>query len=114
MQNSFLLKKINVYICREQIKQAIMNKKFKTRLTEYLDSECSDYGLSYRYEWEEDSESVEAYVNNEDYATSVTFKYNEESDNLLIELSVDNFVETRECDETVKYFWMLIAPKLFK
>ena len=114
MQNSFLLKKINVYICREQIKQAIMNKKFKTRLTEYLDSECSDYGLSYRYEWEEDSEIVEAYVKNDDYVTSVMFKYNETEDDLLIEISIDCFYETRESDETVKYFWMLIAPKLFK
>ena len=30
-----------------------------------------------------------------------------------IELSEDSFYTTREFDETVKYFWMLVSPSLF-
>jgi hypothetical protein len=32
-----------------------MNDKFIKRLEEYLDSECSDYDMSYKYEWNEDT-----------------------------------------------------------
>ena len=33
---------------------------------------------------------------------------------LLIELSEDSWYETCEYKYNVKYFWMLVAPELFK
>ena len=92
-----------------------MNKKFTDRLEEYLSDECSDYGLKYNYEWIEDTACCEvkissSYNNNSKY---LNFRYNEERDDLLIELSEDNFYITREFDHTVKYFWMLISPSIF-
>ena len=86
-----------------------------TRLTEYLDSECDDYGLEYDYKWIEDCEwcEVDIKIEHSKDVVSLHFKYDEEKDDLLIELSEDSFYETREFDYTVKYFWMLISPTLF-
>jgi len=92
-----------------------MNNKFQERLTEYLDSECSDYSMSYKWEWNEDTECCEVEVKS-DYSGNfkcLNFRYNEKKDDLSIELSEDSFYETREFDWTVKYFWMLISPSLF-
>lgn len=92
-----------------------MNKKFVEKLTEYLDSECSDYGMSYNYEWCPDCEFFEVEVNNDraDLKACLRFKYNEEKDELLIELSEDAWYKTDYFDYTVKYFWMLVSPELF-
>jgi len=91
-----------------------MNKQFAKRLEEYLDSECSDYGLSYAWKWCEDTESCEVTVDRDDTHTkSLNFRYDKDDDNLIIELSEDSFDVTREYDETVKYFWILVAPALF-
>jgi len=92
-----------------------MNKKFVEKLTEYLDSECSDYDMSYNYEWCQDSESCEVDISNDraDLKACLRFRYNEEKDELLIELSEDAWYETEHFNWTVKYFWMLVAPKLF-
>lgn len=97
------------------IKIRIMNKKFTTRLTEYLDSECSDFGLEYDFKWCEDTACCEVEVKS-NYGPNkkeLNFRYDEKGDHLLIELSEDSFYETREYDESVKYFWMLISPSLF-
>jgi hypothetical protein len=51
-----------------------------------------------------------------DYSDKVkylNFKYTEEVDDLEIELSEDSFYGTREFDETVKYFWILVSPSIF-
>lgn len=92
-----------------------MNKKFANRLTEYLDSECDDYDLNYDYKWEEDLGCCEVIITREHYNESKTlyFQYDEQRDNLLIELSEDSFYETKEFDWSVKYFWMLISPVFF-
>jgi len=93
-----------------------MNNKFITRLEKYLTSECSDYDLTYKWEWNEDTGCCEVEVKRDDYSQNtkcINFKYNEEKDDLMIELSEDSFYATREFDHTVKYFWMLISPSLF-
>lgn len=93
-----------------------MKKKEIERLTEYLDSECSDYDLTYDYEWIEDCEHYEVTIKRDDYSQYtkiVIFKYDSENDDLRIELSEGSFYTTREFDETVKYFWMLITPSLW-
>jgi len=52
-------------------------------------------------------------VKNRDNFKMLNFRYDKNNDDLLIELSEDSFYITREFDQTVKYFWMLIAPTLF-
>lgn len=92
-----------------------MNKKFIDRLEEYLSEECSDFGLQYNYKWNEDTDCCEVTItsNYSEYDKDLNFRYNQENDDLLIELSEDSFYETREFDYTVKYFWMLVSPALF-
>lgn len=95
-----------------------MDNKFAKRLEEYLESECADYGFSYKWRWEPDTECVEVEISNELSITNestkksklLNFRYNEKDDDLLIELSEDSFYVTREFNETVKYFWMLVSP----
>lgn len=93
-----------------------MNDKFQKRLCAYLDSECSDYDLEYSWEWDEDCNWCDVKIF-QDRGTreskEIHFRYNQQSDDLSIELSEDSFYVTREFDQTVKYFWMLISPTLF-
>jgi hypothetical protein len=92
-----------------------MDSKFAKRLEEYLSSECSDYGLSYSWEWNEDGECCDVIITrDENEHKSIRFKYNVKNDDLKIELSEGSYYTTREFDRTVKYFWMLICPVLFK
>ena len=92
-----------------------MNKKFTDRLESFLSSECDDFGLSYFWEWDEDSECVNATITRDDRVeTDVRFKYKEDKDDLLIELTEYSYYTTREFDHTVKYFWMKISPVLFR
>lgn len=90
-----------------------MNKKFAQRLTEYLDHECDDYDLKYNWEFSEDMGCCSVTVSRMDKEKQISFKHNEKTDCLLIELSEDSFYETEEFNPSVKYFWMLIAPTLF-
>jgi|GEM_PF-5262839 len=93
-----------------------MTDNFSKRIEEFLSSECCDYDLSYRWEWNEDTGCCEAEIKRDDYTQyvkSLNFKYREGDDDLEIELSEDSFYVTREFDQTVKYFWMLISPTLF-
>jgi len=90
-----------------------MESKFSKRIEEYLSSECDDYGLSYTWQWDDDTLTVEAEITRGKLSEVVSFMYNEKEDDLLIELSEDCFYVTREYDQTVKYFWMLICPSLF-
>jgi len=71
---------------------------------------------SYKWEWCEDIGCCEVEIirdNRKEYTKHLSFKYNENKDDLSIELSEDSFETTREFDSTVKYFWMLIAPAVF-
>lgn len=93
-----------------------MNNKFAELLKEYLDSECDDYGLSYTWNWNEDTECCEVTVKQEHtgHSAEVDFRFDESKESLTIELSEDCYHETHHYDQTVKYFWMLISPSIFK
>ena len=86
-----------------------MNEKLK----EYLDSECSDYDMSYEVEYDESNEQYVATISRFDKCVDIIFRINK-NQNLKIELSPDSWYETEEFEWTVKYFWMLVAPKLFR
>lgn len=88
-----------------------MNKDFSEKLKEYLDSECDDYDLSYKWDWIEDCNFCEVIVTRLDYTSCINFKY--ENNDLAIELSEDSYYKTRWWESSVKYFWMLISPDLF-
>ncbi len=94
-----------------------MNKDFAERIVEYLQSECKDYDMSYYWEWVEDLGRCEVAVflshAPDTRIQYINFKYDEANNDLLIELIEDCFYATRESDETVKYFWMLVSPALF-
>jgi hypothetical protein len=84
---------------------------FEEALKEFLDSEVSDYDLSYSYSIDfEDIASVT--VKRYDNEIDVNFRCHNER-GLQMELSEDSWYKIREYDWTVKYFWMLISPKLF-
>lgn len=90
-----------------------MENNFANRLKEYLDFECSDYDLTYKWEWNEDIGCCEVEVKRDQNTKYLNFRYDKNKDDLSIELSANNFYVTREFDHTVKYFWMLISPTLF-
>lgn len=96
-----------------------MNQKSVKRLEEFLSSECSDYDLSYTWEWCEDCNCFIVTITQgkdsfEPRIIDVNFKYDKESDDLRVELCEDSYELTREYDETVKYFWMKVSPTLFR
>ena len=93
-----------------------MKEEFVKRLENYLSSECEDYAMVYKWEWNEDTEICQVEVKRDDHTQNIkylNFRYNELEDDLTIELCEDSFYITREFDHTVKYFWMLTAPALF-
>jgi hypothetical protein len=93
-----------------------MNDKFAERLDSFLDSEARDYSMSFSWQWNDDCNCCEVLIKSELDATrfkEINFKYDEENDDLKIELCEDSYYTTREFDETVKYFWMLVAPAIF-
>jgi hypothetical protein len=90
-----------------------MNDKFSDRLSEFLDHECEDYGLSYSWEWNEDMQCCDVEIKRDDHLFCVAFWYNEDEDALEIELTEDSWYITREYDSSVKYFWILVGPALF-
>ena len=91
-----------------------MNKNFAKRIEEYLRSECNDYDLEYYWTWDEDTQNCEVTVMRNKECCSINFRYNEKDNYLKIELSEDSFYRTEEFEPSVKYFWMLISPHLFK
>ena len=91
-----------------------MNNNFKKRLEEFLDSECEEYGLIYTWKWIDECDFCEVELeNNTDFNFTLFFKYNEENDDLLINTYEDVYEIVREFDWRVKYFWILVSPKLF-
>ena len=95
----------------------VMTNKAIDELKEYLKHECNDYGLSYDYIYNSDYEYFEVTVK-KDYdfrnlETTIHIRYNEEDDSLEIELGEDSWYKTEWFNPSVKYFWMLIGPKLF-
>jgi hypothetical protein len=65
--------------------------------------------------WNNDTECCEVKItlDGSDKVKYLNFRYTEEDNDLTIELSEDSFYRTREFDETIKYFWILVAPALF-
>jgi hypothetical protein len=61
-----------------------MNNKFCDRLSEFLDHECENYGLSYSWEWNEDMQYCEVEIKGDDYVVCVAFRYNVDEDSLEI------------------------------
>lgn len=90
-----------------------MNSNFAKRINEYLRSECSDYDLKFSWEWVADTDCCEVTISRGNYAKELRFKYNNHTDDLKIELTENCYYNTREFDETVKYFWMLVSPAIF-
>lgn len=91
-----------------------MNKKFVDKLTEFLESECSDYGLGYDWvvsDCHDNAITVSIVRENTDLSIDVDFRFNGFS--LEIEMGDDNWEVVKEYDYTVKYFWMLVSPTLF-
>ena len=91
-----------------------MNSKFSKRLQEYLESECSDYDLSFTWEWDEDCQWCKVVITRYELNKELHFRYNDKKDELMIELSEDSYYITKEYDWSVKYFWMLICPAFFR
>jgi hypothetical protein len=93
-----------------------MNNKFSERLEEFLASECSDYDLKYSWEWDEDCNKCVVKISrniNPLRETELYFKFNKSTEDLLIEMCEDSFEVVREFDHTIKYFWMILSPRLF-
>jgi hypothetical protein len=90
-----------------------MNYKFIDRLIEFLDHECEDYGLSYSWEWNKDTQCCDVEIKRDDHLFCVAFWYNEDEDALEIELTEGDWYITNEYDSSVRYFWIMVAPALF-
>jgi len=93
-----------------------MEKRFIERLEEFLDSEATDYGMTYKYKKDDDESFVTVKIELEhqpEKSVEVYIKYNEEKDDLSFELYEDCWETIREFDWTVKYFWMYVSPKLW-
>ena len=76
-------------------------------LIEYLDSECSDFDMSYETVY-----NYEVTVKRFDNVADLTFRFNENQ--LQIELSEECWYDTDFFEWSVKYFWMLVSTELFK
>ena len=90
-----------------------ITKQFADRLTEFLDSECDDFGLSYNWRWCGDTQCCVVTVKLYDREVDVNFIYVELTDELEIEFCEDSWYTVEEFGSSVKYFWILISPKLF-
>ena len=91
-----------------------MNKKFVEKLTEFLESECSDYGLVYDLtlsDYHDNAVTVTIFRENTDSTIDVEFRMKD--NDIEIEIADGCWEVVREYDYTVKYFWMLVSPALF-
>jgi hypothetical protein len=90
-----------------------MNRDFENRLRQYLNAVCVDFGMSYVYEWNQDIECCQVEIKREGKIKYLSFKHDEKFNDVMIELCEYSFHTTREFDYTVKYFWILVSPRLF-
>lgn len=105
------------------------HEEFKSELVELLDSECDDYGLSYKIleetygEYCSDSVNVEI-LRDGNPITEETFAWREcrtyniftgwvKDYGLHIEMGEDCWERTAYSDSSVKFFWMKVAPELW-
>ena len=90
-----------------------MNNKFVKRLTGFLEMECEYYGVEYSYEWCSDCKWCNVTLNRFGDFITIPFRYDEEKDDLSLDMYEDNWKTVREFDWTVKYFWMVVSPVFF-
>ncbi len=90
---------------------------FIEKLESFLGSECNDYGLSYSWDWADDSDfKIEATIKRndlEEIEEVVLFDYQDGDLLLCMSYDCDVWEKVTEYDWRVKYFWMLIAPVVF-
>jgi len=97
-----------------------MEKEFRLRLGEFLNTECSEYGLKWEYRFDEDYELLKVTIYREDFYPKfekiMYFDYDEQKKHLRLAMDKDLevFETVKEYDWSVKYFWMLLAPSCFK
>ena len=98
-----------------------MNKNQIEVLEKFLDSECSDFDLSYNWEWNEDEVCFDVAVYRDKYTSNqkckcIELRFDvqaEKHQQLKIQLTERCWYGVSSSNETVKYFWMLICPTLF-
>lgn len=98
-----------------------MRTKFRSALTDFLDSECNNYGMSYEILEDTDDEyipSVEVEINIDHDERSIIERFAwrtdyRSDDCLCLEVGEDNWKYVCEFDWQVKYFWMQVSPKLW-
>lgn len=97
--------------------------RFVRKLTEFLDSETDDYSLAYEISPIDDDGVVEVltwvYGDNkeiikEETKNSTYWKF--EDNELKIEMGedTDSWEAVADYNWTVKYFWMMVSPYLFR
>jgi hypothetical protein len=90
-----------------------MKKEFRKRLIEFLDTECFDYSIEYSIEEIDGWDGCEVTLRNSHSEAYIEFKYDNDKDDLLINIYEDIYEATREFDWTVKYFWQQVSPQLW-
>lgn len=101
-----------------------MHKRFRTALTNFLDSEATDYFMGYEIlgdtydELSFPSVTVKIFIDNESCVVFEEFAWtthccNQTGDSLCLEMGEDHWEHVCEYSWEVKYFWMKVAPHLF-
>ena len=95
-----------------------MNDKFAKKIEKFLLSECSDYDLEYKWEFSPDENGVNVTIfRNKDchnpFEEIFFFQYDEENEELKIEMYEDSFETVTNFDWRVKFLWMKLAPYAF-
>lgn len=97
--------------------------EFLKKLTEFLDSEINDYSLAYEIGPIDDDGTIEVttwrYGDNkniihEKTKNSTYWRWNNDNKSIEIEMGEDSWYEVKYYDWQVKYFWMMVAPYLFR
>lgn len=99
-----------------------MHEEFKEDLVEFLESEATDYGMSYKiledsYEDDFPRVDVQIFLDGE-FKTTEEFAWTEDccsqyNPRLCIDMGEDHWEHVCECEYYVKYFWMKVAPELW-
>ena len=96
--------------------------QFKKELEEFLESEINDYSLAFEI-GPIDDDIIEVttwrYGDNEKCIhektkNSTYWRWNKSEKCLEIEMSEDSWEKTYHYDWQVKYFWIMVAPYLFR
>ncbi len=99
----------------EEIQCGETMKTFEKKLEEFLESELNDYGLEYEiFEIEDGIIDVDIWnINKENATASTRWRWKEHLEVEMIS-DLDVWEEVDYYSSKVKYFWMLISPKVFR